>query len=750
MTTIGTIIQKELIVKDDPRQPECHASTLVVVRNHVLAAWFGGEKEGLPDVKIWLSKKDPAGEWSQPRIVASEEDVAHWNPVLFTPNPSETPDRVILFYKTGTPIPQWKTWMMESMDGGETWSSRRELVCGDKSGGRGPVKNPVIVLANGDWASGASVEVTLPDGKCVWDAFCDISPAGPEQGTIWIRSPLVPLDHENFKGEGIIQPSLWESTVTTRNRTTTSLHMLTRSSNGWICRSDSFDNGRTWSPAYSTVLPNNNSGLCVTKLRDGRLVCVHNPVGGSWGARTPLVASISADNGVTWERWAVLEDQPPPEGFISINALETGIVSDGRSEFSYPTVISTPPTEPVGVLCTWTWQRRGVAFAKIVDSKFNSSGVGEPQPIVKPTRWGILGCGGISSKFVKDLLIDPSTRGVSDVSHVVVAVASRSLSRGLEWVHETCPTHASAIKVYGTYKELMKDPQVEIIYIGTPHSHHFQNTRDCLNAGKHVLCEKAFTVNAAQARVLKSLAKSKKLFLMEAVWTRFFPLVKSVQQDLASGVIGDIKRVYADFGEPYAHPIASIPLSRRMLSPALAGGTLHDLFPYPLFWALITLYHLPANGRTPPSQVAASSILHHETGVDVQTTAILNFSKLGAQAILSSSVEVPTPREQVVLIQGTKGDVVVPLIPPGRPTKYYIRVRREEKRNADYDETVKTFDIPGHGLFWEADECARCLAQGEIESSRMPLDESILAMDILDEIRRQAAIKFPSDIESTT
>ncbi|CAE6410311.1 unnamed protein product [Rhizoctonia solani] len=743
-------IQKEFIVKDDPRQPECHASTLVVVRDYILAAWFGGEKEGRADVKIWLSKRSSTGQWSQPCIVAAEEGVTHWNPVLFAPNPIKTPERVILFYKTGTPIPRWKTWMIESTDGGETWSPRRELVYGDESGGRGPVKNPVIVLANGDWASGASVEVTRPNGKGVWDAFCDISPAGPEQGTLWIRSPLIPLDHDKFKGEGIIQPSLWESTITTKNGMSASLHMLTRSSNGWVCRSDSSDNGRTWSPTYSTVLPNNNSGLCVTKMRDGRLVCVHNPVGGSWGARTPLVASISADNGVTWERWAVLEDQPPPEGFTGVNALETGIVSDGRSEFSYPTVIPTPITEPVGVLCTWTWQRRGVGFAKINDPEASSSGTGESRSTVKPTRWGILGCGSISSKFVRDLLINPSTRGVSDVSHVVAAVASRSLSRGLAWAQETCPDHASAIKVYGTYEELMADPQVDIIYIGTPHSHHFQNARDCLSAGKHVLCEKAFTVNATQARALKSLAKSKSLFLMEAVWTRFFPLVKSVQQELASGVVGDIKRVYADFGEPYAHPPASLPLSHRMLSPALAGGTLHDLFPYPLFWALITLYHLPANERTPPSQIAASSTLHRETGVDIQTTAILNFSKIGAQAILSSSLEVPTPRDQVVLIQGTKGDLVVPLIPPGRPTKYYVRVRVEEKRNAEYDETVKQFDIPGHGLFWEADECARCLTRGEIESSRMPLDESILAMDILDEIRRQTGIKFPADIESTT
>lgn len=132
-----------------------------------------------------------------------------------------------------------------------------------------------------------------------------------------------------------------------------------------------------------------------------------------------------------------------------------------------------------------------------------------------------------------------------------------------------------------------------------------------------------------------------------------------------------------------------------MLSPDLAGGTLHDLFPYPLFWAFVTLYHLPANELTPPSQIAASSILHPVTGVDVQTTAVLNFPNIGAQAILSASLEVPTPSERVVLVQGTKGDLVVPLIPPGRPTKYFVRVRKQAERNAEYDEEAKQFDIPG-------------------------------------------------------
>jgi predicted neuraminidase len=139
--------------------------------------------------------------------------------------------------------------------------------------------------------------------------------------------------------------------------------MLLRSSCGWICRSDSADNGRTWTPAQPTDLPNNNSGIDATRLADGRLVCVHNPVHQAWGPRTPLVAAISGDNGMTWSTWTVLEDQPVPRGSNGIRAEETGIVSDGLAEFSYPAVVA----HDGGVIVTYTWQRRGIVFATITD-----------------------------------------------------------------------------------------------------------------------------------------------------------------------------------------------------------------------------------------------------------------------------------------------------------------------------------------------------------------------------------------------
>lgn len=228
------------------------------------------------------------------------------------------------------PIPTWRTYVIESSDGGDSWSSPRELVPGDTSGGRGPVKNPVVVLSNGDWLACASTEVTLPKGG-LWDAFADIAPRPKpgekwKQGERWERAENVRLpprgEGGSFAGEGVIQPAVWESAPG-------HVHMHMRSSNGWIQRADSVDYGRTWGPAYDSPLPSNNSGesldwrgghkderpgldtcsvmkmvtdytgQCVARTRDGRLVAAYNPVPVNWGPRTPLVLSISEDNGIT-------------------------------------------------------------------------------------------------------------------------------------------------------------------------------------------------------------------------------------------------------------------------------------------------------------------------------------------------------------------------------------------------------------------------------------------------------------------
>ncbi len=315
----------------------CHASTLVVLPDgDILVAWFGGSKEGAGDVAIWCSTYE-GKTWSPPCKVAGQPGIPHWNPVLFQAENGP----IYLFYKAGKRIPTWQTMVMTSEDGGHTWSTPRQLVPGDH-GGRGPVKNKPIQLADGTWLAPASVESE------VWDAFVDIS---RDQGQTWTKSQLVPIQHirsetqpqgtaklpvpaQSFQGKGIIQPTLWESAPGC-------VHMLLRSTAGRIYRSDSQDGGQTWCPAYPTALPNNNSGIDLTQLPNGDLVLAYNPVGENRGKRTPLVLKISQDNGHTWDYEYVLEKD--------------------EGEYSYPAIVSRGNA----VYLTYTWKRERITFWKM-------------------------------------------------------------------------------------------------------------------------------------------------------------------------------------------------------------------------------------------------------------------------------------------------------------------------------------------------------------------------------------------------
>ncbi len=178
------------------------------------------------------------------------------------------------------------------------------------------------------------------------------------------------------------------------------------------------------------------------------------------------------------------------------------------------------------------------------------------------------------TEFTKDLMIDPSTRDISDIKHTIVAAASSSSAGRAKKFLEECKCPSSA-KTYGSYEELVKDKDVDIVYVATPHSHHYQNTMLCLLAGKNVLCEKAFTTNAAQAKKLIETAREKKLFLMEAVWTRFFPLSMKICKLIESGELGSVHRVIADlsFGEDVENVWGT---NHRMVNKDLAGGALLD------------------------------------------------------------------------------------------------------------------------------------------------------------------------------
>ncbi|KAJ4044473.1 hypothetical protein NW756_004805 [Fusarium oxysporum] len=223
-------------------------------------------------------------------------------------------------------------------------------------------------------------------------------------------------------------------------------------------------------------------------------------------------------------------------------------------------------------------------------------------------RWGILATGAISVTFAKDLLLDPSVRGVNNIRHTIVAATSSSSSTRAEMFLKYVGAPAAA-KAYGTYEELVRDPNVEIVYVATPHSHHFQNVMLCLDAGKHVLCEKAFTVNASQARLLVDKARVKNCFLMEALWTRYFPLADYVYGIIRSGRLGTIHRVFSDCSVRLSPETSYNDGQHRMVNPALAGGALLDLGVYSLTWPFFTFL-----SRSAFAETAQSSILH-EKGV---------------------------------------------------------------------------------------------------------------------------------------
>jgi predicted dehydrogenase len=322
-------------------------------------------------------------------------------------------------------------------------------------------------------------------------------------------------------------------------------------------------------------------------------------------------------------------------------------------------------------------------------------------------------------------------------------------------VKQSSPSSCTA---YGSYAELVKDPNVDIIYVATPHSHHFQNCMLCLEAGKPVLCEKAFTVNAEQAKILYETAKAKKVFLMEAVWTRYFPLSIAVRNHITSGDIGEALRVSADLSIGVI-PEEEFQVSHRMVNKDLAGGCLLDLGIYSLTWVFQTMWHtlpqvLQKQGGK-PKVVGTAMTAEPRTGADEMTTMLLEFPKstpsgmTKAHAMATAAMRVTfDPDEKnsagpAVRVQGTKGELQV-YGPIYRPTRYRLIQKKGDVKDEEFE-----FPGGGHGMFWEADEAARCWRDGKLESAGMSWDESTLIMEIMDEVRRQGGLTYPEAIEST-
>ena len=330
-----------------------------------------------------------------------------------------------------------------------------------------------------------------------------------------------------------------------------------------------------------------------------------------------------------------------------------------------------------------------------------------------PVRWGILGTGKIARAFATALQEVPDA--------VLAGVASRSRAKAEAFISDFGEFgEFGTIAAYGSYEELAAAPGIDLVYVATPHPQHAANALLCLEAGKGALVEKAFTVNRREAEQVVALARAKNLFLMEAMWTRFLPGMLEVRRIIASGEIGEVSQVVADFGFT-----ANVKPEHRVFNPELGGGALLDLGIYPLSIAAALL--------GPVTEVKAQAQMG-PTGVDVQTGFMLKHAG-GGMSVCSCSFLARTPVE--LTVSGTRGHV-------------RMNTRFHHARSVTValdDGSTRTVDTPflGNGYVHEVIEAQRCFRAGLIESPGMTHDETLALMGVMDEIRRQIGLRYAAD-----
>jgi predicted dehydrogenase len=327
--------------------------------------------------------------------------------------------------------------------------------------------------------------------------------------------------------------------------------------------------------------------------------------------------------------------------------------------------------------------------------------------VTQKIRWGILSTGYIADLFAKGLQSVPDAE--------LVAVGSRSM--------ETAEQFGDRFNIprrYAGYEQVANDPDVDVVYIGTPHPMHRGDSLMCLQAGKAVLCEKPFAINTREAEEVVRCAREKKLFLMEAMWTRYFPVMVKVRELLAQGAIGEVRMIQCDFGfRTNFNP------QHRLFAPELGGGALLDVGVYAVSLASMVLGE--------PTRITGMATLG-ETGVDEQSAFILGYAG-GQLAMLSTAVRTQTPQEATII--GTEGWIRV-------HSKFWcphtLTLAVKGK-----DEQVIKLPYEGNGYNYQAVEVGNCLRAGKLESDVMPLDETLAIMRTMDAIRAQWGLKYPME-----
>jgi predicted dehydrogenase len=322
----------------------------------------------------------------------------------------------------------------------------------------------------------------------------------------------------------------------------------------------------------------------------------------------------------------------------------------------------------------------------------------------KTIRWGILGCGHIAQKFASDINITER--------NVIQAAASRDGNKAAAFADKY-----KAKTSYGSYEDMVLDPEVDIVYVATPHMRHFEDSVMCLNAGKHVLCEKPVTVKYDEAVMIYRLANEKKLFFMEALWTCFHPAFRKALEWAESGKIGKVLQVSADFG--IQSPVV---YSNRIYNPELAGGSLLDVGIYPAFLAMQFM--------NAPRCTAAEAVFS-PTGIDSSCSWILK-SDSGQLASLCSSVETVTP--VLASVSGEKGRIVFDRM-------FFMDVGATLETAAGKERAEGSGE--GFGYQQEVAHCADCLRKGYIESPFWTADKSLKLQAVLRDIREKIGLKYP-------
>jgi len=334
--------------------------------------------------------------------------------------------------------------------------------------------------------------------------------------------------------------------------------------------------------------------------------------------------------------------------------------------------------------------------------------VPDPQD-APPLKWGILAPGGIANKFA-DAVRD-FTAGT------VVAVGSRDAGRAADFAEG----HGIP-RSYGSYADLVADDDVEAVYVASPHSGHREHALLAINAGKHVLIEKALARNSSEVEDIFAAAQQKRVFAMEAMWSRHLPHMAEVRRRVADGAIGEIVTLAADHGQAL-----DLPNDHRLKSPELAGGALLDLGVYPIAFAVDLL--------GPPVEVKALGRLT-DTGVDGHVSLVLDYGGK-ALAVLDTTLWTKTPTTAVV--SGTEGSIEI-------DGDFYapnvVRLRKAGRGRTVVEEWGGPID---NGFQFEAAELARCVADGKQESERMTWASSRAVIGVLDEARRQVGVRYPGE-----